>query len=76
VKRFLKTSALLIASLFVVVSGFDAALDHIAHCPSQSSFTVYNEQGGVLFAFDGDLSVCKAYAKPGPAVTPSFLHRT
>ena len=75
-KRFLKTAALLVASLFLVASGFDAALDRIARCPSQSSFTVYNEQGGVILAYDGDLSAGKAYVKPGPVVTPAFLHRT
>ncbi len=75
-KRFLKTSALLIVSLFIVVTGVDAALDHLSHSPSQSSFTVYSENGGVILAYDGDLSVCKAYAKPGPVVTPGFFHRT
>jgi len=76
VKRFLKTLALLVVSLFLLVSGVDAALDHLCHSVAQSSFTVVNEQGGVVLAYDGDLNACKAYAKPGPIAAPSFLHRT
>jgi hypothetical protein len=75
-KRFLKTFVLLIVSLFLVVSGVDRALDHLSHSVTQNSFTVYNEQGSVVLAYDGDLSVCKAYGKPGPIAVPSFLHRT
>jgi hypothetical protein len=73
-KRFLKTLVLLIVSLFLVVSGVDKALDRLSHSVTQSSFTVYNGQGSVVLAYDGDLSVCKAYAKPVAA--PGFLHRT
>jgi len=76
VKRFLKTLALLIVSLFLVVSGVDAALDHLSHSVTQSSFTVYDEQGTAILAYDGDLSACKAYAKPGQIAVPGFLHRT
>jgi len=76
VKRFLKTLALLIVSLFVLVSGVDAALDHISHSVTQSSFTVYNEQGGVLYAYEGNLSDCKVCLKPNLVPTPTFLHRT
>ena len=75
-KRFLKTFALLIVSLFLVASGVDAALDQLAHSETQSSFTVYGGQGNVVLAYDGDLNACKAYAKPGPAAVPIFLHRT
>jgi len=74
--RFLKTFALLVASLFIVVSGVDAALDHLSHSVTQNSFTVYNEHGTVILAYDGDLNACKAYAKPGSVAVPSFLHRT
>lgn len=75
-KRFIKTFVLLIVSLFLVVSGVDATLDRLSHSVTQSSFTVYNEQGGIVLAYDGDLSVCKAYAKPGSVAAPGFLHRT
>ena len=75
-KRFLKTLALLIVSLFLVVSGVDAALDHLSHSVTQSSFTVYDEQGTAILAYDGDLNACKAYAKPGQITAPGFLHRT
>jgi hypothetical protein len=76
VKRFLKTFVLLVASLFLVASGLDVALDRLAHSPTQSSFTVYSEQGGVLLAYNGDLAACKVYSKPGPAVIPNFFHRS
>jgi hypothetical protein len=71
VKRFLKTLVLLTVSLFLVVSGVDAALDHISHSVTQSSLTVYNEQGSIVLAYNGDLSACKAGAKPA-----GFLHRS
>jgi hypothetical protein len=76
VKRFLKTLVLLVVSLFLVVSGVDAALDHLSHANTQNSFTVYDEQGSVVLAYDGDLSVCKAYARPEPVAAPNFFHRT
>jgi len=75
-KRFLKTLALLMVSLFLLVSGVDAALDHISHAVTQSSFTVYDEQGAVLFAYEGNLNDCKVCLKPGSVTTPAFLHRT
>ena len=75
-KRFLKTLALLVISLFLVVSGVDAALDHLSHSGAQNSFTVYSEQGRVVLAYNGDLGAYKAYGKPGPFVAPVFFHRT
>ena len=75
-KRFLKTLALLIVSLFLVASGVDAALDHLSHSPSQNSFTVYDEQGTVVLAYDGDLNGCKVCVKPSLVPAPFFLHRT
>ncbi len=74
--RFLKINALLIVSLILVASGFNAALDSMAKSPAQGSYTIYSEKGGVVLAYYGDLNAWKAYAKPGPAVTPNFLHRT
>jgi hypothetical protein len=76
VNRFLKTFALLIVSLFVLVTGVDAALDHLNQASMQNSFTIYNEQGHVILAYDGDLNACKAYAKPSSVAPPSFFHRT
>jgi hypothetical protein len=64
------------ASLFLVASGFDAALDRLAQSPTQSSLTVYSERGEVLLAYYGNLAACKVESKPGPAITPNFSHRT
>ena len=75
-KRFIKTFALLIVSLFLVVSGVNKALDHLSQSVTQNSFTVYDEQGSVVVAYDGDLSAGKGYVKPGTIAAPSFLHRT
>ncbi len=75
-KRFLKTIVLLVVSLFFVVSGVDAALDRLAHSPAQGSLTVYDEQGGIVLAYDGDLSGNKPFGKLAPVVTPGFFHRT
>jgi hypothetical protein len=76
VKRFLKTLALLTVSLFLVASGVDAALDHLSHSVTQSSFTEYNECDRVILAYNGDLSAYKACTKPGPAAAPILLHRS
>ena len=75
-KRFLKTLALLVVCLLVIASGVNAALDHITQSPTQSSFTVYNPQGQTILVYNGDLTACKALAKPGPVSVPRFLHRT
>jgi hypothetical protein len=76
VKRFLKTLGLLVFSLFLVVSGVDAALDHLSHSMMQNSLTVYTPQGTVVLAYEGDLNACTGYIKPGPVAAPIFLHRT
>jgi hypothetical protein len=70
VKRFLQVATLLIIGLFVLVSGLDATLDHVARTPGQSSFTWYNEKGGPILAYSGDLSLSPIYAHP------AYLHRT
>lgn len=75
-KRFLKTLSLLVISLFLVVSGVNAALDRLAHSSGQSSCTWYNEKGEVVLAYTGDLANFKSYGKPNPLVVPHFLHRT
>ncbi len=74
--RTLKTLPLILIGLYLVVTAFDSALDSAAKSPSQSSFTIYDEQGHVALAYNGDLADCKALAKPTPAATPTFLHRT
>jgi len=80
VKRFLKTFAFLMVSLFLLLSGVDAALDHLSQSPAQSSFIAYNEHGMVIMAYDGDLNACKVCLKPAPGLTPGLtpgvLHRT
>jgi hypothetical protein len=76
VKRFLKILALLAVCLLALVTGVNATLDHMSRSVVQSSFTIYGEQGQPLLAYSGDLSACKALAKPGTALVPHFLHRT
>ena len=73
-KRFLKTFTLLTASLVLLVTGVDVALDHFSHSAAQNTVTVYTEQGGVILAYSGDLNGCKIFVKPTAA--PNFLHRT
>ncbi|MEI9999514.1 MAG: hypothetical protein WDO13_10280 [Verrucomicrobiota bacterium] len=74
-KRFLKTLVLLVISLFVLVSGVNAALDQVSHSAAQSSIVVYNEKGQMVLAYDGDLNG-KVLAKPLSSYLPRFLHRT
>lgn len=74
--RTLKTLPLILMGLYLVVTAFDSALDCAAKSPTQSSFAIYDEQGRVALSYNGDLNECKALAKPAPAVTPTFLHRT
>ena len=72
-KRFLKTLALLMVSLFLVASGVDCALDRISHSMTQSAVTVYSEQGRVVLAYNGDLNAVKTGK---PFIAPTFFHRT
>ena len=76
-KRFFKTLTLLVVILFLLVSGVDTALDCITRTPTENSFTVYNESGTVVLAYNGDLNNCKTLVKSGITM-PSFrfLHRT
>jgi hypothetical protein len=76
VKRFLKTLLILVASLFLVASGVNVALDRIAHSTSQSSYTAYDERGAVIVVYRGDMTTSKAFAKPTPFIVPTFFHRT
>jgi hypothetical protein len=74
-KRFLKVFALLIISLFVLVSGVNTTLDRMAHAPSQGSFTVYSEKGQVLFAYSGNLKnspVSTSLQQPARMIQPQY----
>ena len=76
-KRFLVTLGVLTLSLFALVSGLDAALDHFDRSPAQNSFVIYDEQGRTLFAYSGDLNDCTVSLKPATSfAVPRFLHRT
>ncbi len=74
--RFLKVFSLLIISLFVLVSGVDATLDHISHSATQSSYTVYDEKGTPVIAYTGDLRLCKSYIKPARVVVSEYIRRS
>jgi hypothetical protein len=76
VKRFLKVLVLLVVSLFALMSGVDATLDHLTRSASQNSYTLYDDHGRVLFAYTGDLALCRVRIKPVPPTQPDFLHRT
>jgi len=76
VKRSLKTFALLIMSLFVVVSGVDSALDHLNRSVSQSTCTVYNEKGEAVASYTGDLRIARPYVKPEPIGLIRLVHRS
>lgn len=75
-KRFLKTFVLLIISLFVLVSGVDAALDHLSRVPTQSTFVVYNEKGVAVLAYYGDVTNGKACVKPSAVIASGLTHRS
>ena len=75
-KRFLKTAALLIVSLFLIVSGVSSALDRLSRSDSQNEYTLYDERGEVVIAYTGDLSLCKACLKPESVAAPSLFHRS
>ena len=75
-KKFFKTFALLLLGMFLLVSGMDAGLGRLSASAQQGSFTVYNERGETVFAYNGDLNACRALAKPSVNWAPRFLHRT
>jgi hypothetical protein len=80
-KRFLKIFTLLIVSLFLLVSGVDATLDHMTRSTVQSSYTWYSEKGDTVLAYTGDFPLSlKSCVKPPIPVERMprviFLHRT
>jgi hypothetical protein len=75
VKRFLKTLALLIISLFLVASGVNTALDRMAQLPREASFTIYNSGGLPILAYNGDLNQLKVCTRPALPTT-GILHRS
>ncbi|MCE0483779.1 MAG: hypothetical protein LV479_06030 [Methylacidiphilales bacterium] len=72
--RFSKFLGLLVLALFLIASGVDATLDHLAHSATQSSCTWYDGRGEIIAAYNGDLALYKADAKPNSV--PHFFHRT
>ena len=79
--RFLKILALLIVSLFFVVSGVNATLDHLTRSSTTpNSYVWYNEKGDAILAYSGNfpLGLDKASIKPPLEHLPRviFLHRT
>lgn len=75
-KRFLKTLTLLVVSLFLLVSGVNATLDHLTQATEQNSFTLYNTKGEAVVAYSGKLGLPKVYAKPELPMAFYILHRT
>jgi hypothetical protein len=76
-KRFLITLGLLILSLFALVSGVSAALEHMNQSPAQNSVVFYDEQGNTLYAYNGNLNDCAVSLRPNTSIAgPHFLHRT
>ena len=76
-KRSLTILGGLILVLFALDFGVNAALDHIAQSPTQSSFVIYDDQGNAFYAYNGDLNNSTVSVRP--MVTPAgprFLHRT
>jgi hypothetical protein len=74
-KRSIKVFVLLIISLFIVVRGVDSALDQISRLPTQSNLTFYSDKGDVVYAYSGDLHLCKVTVKPGRPTAPEYVHR-
>jgi len=76
-KRFLLTLGLLTLSLFALVTGVNAALDHMSRTSTQNAVVIYDDQGNALYAYYGDLTNCTVVVRPNATITgPHFLHRT
>jgi len=75
-KRFLKTFALVIVSLFMLVSGVNVTLDQMNRSATKSSYTFYSEKDTVLIAYTGDLKSCPVYVRPGMGTPLISQHRT
>ncbi len=74
--RFLKIFCLLIVALFLLVSGVDATLDHLARSPGQNSFIWYNEKGEAVLAYDGDAALAQHFIRPSHPAAPALFHRS
>jgi hypothetical protein len=69
-KRLVKTFALLMAALLLLVTGVDRALDRAATAPSQASFTFYNARCRPVYVYNGNLAGCRLLNRP---ITPRLL---
>jgi hypothetical protein len=76
VKRFLKVLVLLVVSLFMLMSGVDATLDHLTRSLSQSSYTLYDERGEILVSYTGDLALCHVGIRQYQPTQSNYLRRT
>ncbi len=75
-KRFLKVFALLVVSLFLLVSGVDATLDQISRSPDQSNYALYDSKGALIVAYSGDIRFLKPLIRPGKIAQTEFIHRS
>jgi hypothetical protein len=75
-KRFFRTLGLLVLGLFALLSGVNAALDHMTQSPAQNSVVIYDDQGHTLYAYNGNLNNCSVTLRPVANLGPHFLHRT
>jgi hypothetical protein len=76
VKRFLKVLVLLVVSLFMLMSGVDATLDHLTRLLSQCSYTLYDERGDILGSYTGNLALCPIGIRPYQPTQSNYLRRT
>jgi hypothetical protein len=76
VNKNLKLAVVLLASMVLLVTGVNAGLGHLTRSEQQGSFTIYNDRGQAVFAYEGDLSACRELAKPAVLWPTRFLHRT
>ena len=72
-KRFLLILVLLTLSLFALVTGVNAALDHMSRSSIQNSVVIYDDHGTALYAYNGNLAKCNVTLRPSAthsSITP------
>ena len=63
-------------SLFLLVSGVDAGLDHISRSVTQSNYTLYNSKGAVVASYTGDLNLCRPNLRQTSITSFVIIHRS
>lgn len=73
--RFIKQLSILIIMLFILATGINATLDHLAACSQGGQFATARVGNGAVVIYSGDLNRFADAIKVDQRQMPKFLRR-